>query len=179
MSKNIVVLSGSPRKDGNTDKLTAAFIDGAESSGKKVTLFRVADMKINGCFGCEHCCEEKGVCVQKDDMVSILDALQNADTLVLASPVYYFTITAQLKLALDRTFALNGVRPSVKRTALLMTSGDDDVKVADGAVVMYRNICAFCIWEDAGVIIAGGLHGKDDIVGRNELDKARSLGREI
>ena len=68
MSKNIVLLSGSPRKGGNTDKLAGAFIKGAESAGKSVTLFRTADMTINFCIGCSHCFEEKGVCIHKDDM---------------------------------------------------------------------------------------------------------------
>jgi len=124
MSNSIVLLSGSPRKGGNTDRLAAAFMEGAESAGKTITLFRVADMKIGGCLGCGHCFEEKGVCVQKDDMPEILDALRKADALVLASPVYYFGATAQIKLAIDRTYALLCEKTPIKRAALLMTCGD-------------------------------------------------------
>ena len=105
---NIVLLSGSPRKGGNTDRLAAAFIEGAESAGKSVTLFRVADMKIGGCLGCGHCFEEKGVCVQKDDMVGILNALGKADTIVLASPVYYFSVTAYSRNMRPMNFATCG-----------------------------------------------------------------------
>ena len=90
MSRNIVLLSGSPRKDGNTDKLASAFIEGAESSGKTVKTFRVADMKIGGCVGCKVCFKQGGVCVQKDDMTQIIDVLRKADTIVFASPVYFF-----------------------------------------------------------------------------------------
>ena len=178
-SKNIVLLSGSPRKDGNTDKLAAAFIEGAKSAGKSVTLFRVADMKIGGCLGCNHCFEETGVCVQKDDMPRILDALRQADTMVLASPVYYYTVSAQLKLAIDRIYALISVKTSIKRTALLMTCSESGVKAADGAVVMYNNMRSFSKWEDAGVIIAPGLYKPGAIEGRNELEQARKLGVEI
>jgi multimeric flavodoxin WrbA len=89
MSENIVLLSGSPRKGGNTDRLAVAFIEGAESAGKKVTLFRVADMTIGGCLGCDHCFKEKGVCVQNDDMIMILNALRKADAIVFASPIYF------------------------------------------------------------------------------------------
>ena len=179
MGKNIVVLFGSPRKDGNTDKLTAAFIEGAESAGNTVIMFRAADMTIGGCLGCGHCFEEKGVCVQKDDMQQILDALRKADIMVMASPVYYFGVTAQLKLAIDRTFALFSEKPPIKRAALLMTAGDGGAEACEGAVSMYNKMCAFLKWDAAGVIIAGGLHDKDDITGRDELDTARTLGREI
>ena len=179
MSKNIVVLSGSPRREGNTERLAAAFIEGAEAAGKSVVKFRTADMKIGGCMGCEHCVEEKGVCVQKDDMPRILEALKAADALVLVSPIYYFDLTAQLKLALDRTFALLTVGTPIKAAAFLITCGDDTEKAADGAVTTYRSICAYSKWEDAGVIVATGLHKPGEIEGRIELEKAKALGLEI
>ena len=93
MSKNIVVLSGSPRKNGNTERLAASFVEGAESAGKNVTLFRVADMNIAGCLGCNCCYDGTGICVQKDDAQTILDALKNADAFVLASAIYFSIIS--------------------------------------------------------------------------------------
>ena len=181
MSKNIVLLSGSPRKKGNTDKLAAAFMEGARSAGKTVTLFRVADMKIHGCRGCGHCRAEVGVCVQEDDMLSILDALYKADALVLASPVYYFGVTAQLKLAVDRLFALDAANAPVKRVALLMTCGDARDSVARGAIVMVDEMRDYYGWDTAGVLVAAGFPtgGGIDIEGRGELEQARALGREI
>ena len=179
MSSNIVLLSGSPRKGGNTDRLADAFIDGAKSAGKNVTLFRTADLRIGGCLGCNHCFEEKGVCVQKDDMLQILDALRKADAIVLASPVYYFGVSAQIKLAIDRTYALISEKPPINRAALLMTCGDSSPDAAEGAVLMFDRIRVYSRWDDAGVIIATGLHEPDDIDGRYELARARELGAEI
>ena len=179
MSKNIVVLTGSPRRGGSTDRLTAAFIEGAESAGKKVMSFHVADMNIAGCLGCNYCFGTKGVCVLIDDMRTVLEAIKQADALVLASPIYYFSVSAQLKLAVDRTYALISVGAPVKKAALLVTCGDGSVKAAEGAVVTYKAICSYSKWEDAGIIVAPGLHKPDDIEGRAELDKARELGREI
>lgn len=176
MSENIVVLSGSPREGGNTDRLVAAFIAGAETAGKTVTLFRVADMSISGCLGCQHCFGSNGVCVQKDDMSMILSAMKKADTLVFASPVYYFSLTAQLKLAIDRTYALIKNKPPIKKAALLLTCGDSTAAAAKGSVATYQGICAHSKWEDAGVITAPGLHAPDEIEGRDELEKARELG---
>jgi len=179
MGSNIVLLSGSPRKSGNTDKLAAAFKKGAESAGKKVTLFQVAEMQIGGCLGCGYCFNEKGVCVQEDDMPRVLDALRKADTIVLASPVYFFSVSAQLKLAIDRIFALLSDKPPIKQAALLLTCGDEETIVADGAVVMFNGICSYMKWEEAGVIIATGLHNINEIDGREELEKAAALGKEI
>lgn len=96
MSKHIVVLSGSPRKGGNTERLTEAFIDGAKVAGNHVSLFKVAGLKISGCRGCGYCFKHKGVCVQKDDMPPILDELRKADVLVLTLPVYYFGVSGPL-----------------------------------------------------------------------------------
>ena len=87
---NIVLLSGSPRRGATTDKLTAAFIEGAAAAGNNVTLFNVSDMKIGGCIGCGHCFKQTGVCIQKDDMQVILDALRKAD----ACPTRLFIISA-------------------------------------------------------------------------------------
>jgi len=179
MSENIVILSGSPRMKGNTDILVATFTEGAESAGKKVTLFRVADMKIGGCLGCKYCVENKGVCAQKDDMLQILDALRKADALVFASPVYYFNVSAQLKPAIDRQYALVNDKTPIKRTALLMTCADDTSDTAGGAVAMYKINADYENWDNAGIIIVTGVSGKNDIDGRSELDDANKLGREI
>ena len=179
MSKNIVVLAGSPRKVSSTDRLTAAFTEGAKGAGHTVTTFRVADMNIGGCIGCRHCFQEVCVCVQKDDMQAILDALRKADTLVLASPVYYWSITSQLKCVIDRTYALLKEGSSIKRAALLMTCGNDSGTAADPSIAMFRQICAYLKWQEAGIIVAPRTHAPQDIYGRPELEQAKQLGIQI
>ena len=176
---NVVVLSGSPRKGGNTDRLAAAFAKGAESQGKTVTHFRVADMTIGGCRGCSFCIENHGACVQKDDMPPVLDALRQADAVVFASPIYFFDMSAQLKLAIDRTYALLGDKTPVKRAALLLTCGDKEEVAAEGSIVTYNHILSYQKWDNAGIIVATGLHAMDDIEGYEELERAEKLGREI
>ena len=179
MSKNIVILSGSPRKNGNTDRLAAAFVEGAESAGKNVTLFRVADMNIAGCLGCNHCFDGSGICIQKDDAQTILDALKKADAYVLASPIYFFSLTAQLRLAIDRTYALLSLDVPQQKSALLITCGAGSEKAAEGAIATYRGMCTHSGREDAGIVIATGLHVPGEIEGRAEIEKARALGRVI
>jgi multimeric flavodoxin WrbA len=179
MSKNIVVIAGSPRKVSSTDRLASAFTEGAKEAGHIVTTFRAADMKIGGCLGCGHCFQEVGVCVQKDDMQTILDALRKADTLVLASPVYYWGVTSQLKRVIDRTYALLKEGSSIKHAALLMTCGDDTNAAAEPSVAMFRQICEYLNWQETGVIIVPRIHDSQDIDGRPELEQAKQLGIRI
>ena len=93
MSKNIIILNGSPRKSGNTSALTAAFARGAEEAGNKVTEFHLSSMKINGCIGCwQGGKDPEHPCSQRDDMEQIYPAYREADIVVLASPLYYWSI---------------------------------------------------------------------------------------
>ncbi len=179
MDKNIVVLSGSPRKGGNTDTLAAAFANGAKAAGNSVTLFRTADMSIGGCLGCGHCFLEKGVCVQKDDKPRILDAIHKADTLALASPIYYWSVTAQLKRAIDRLYPLISDKAPIRRAAMLLTCGNENKDVTEGAIFMLDRLCRAYGWDKAGVVTAPGLHEIGDIVGRAELDDAEEFGKSI
>ena len=179
MSQNIIILSGSPRKGATTDRLVDAFVEGAEASGKNVTVYRTADLKIGGCLGCNHCFAEQGVCVQKDDMLPVLEQMRKSDAIVFASPVYYFNFTAQLKLAIDRTYALikEGGAP-IKRAALLMTCGAD-ADAAEPSIATFRKISSLQKWDEAGIVIVPNLHQPDEIVGRAELEQARKLGQSI
>ena len=172
---NIVLLSGSPRKDANTDRLAAAFVRGTESSGNAVTLFRTSDMEIGGCKGCAYCIENPGICIQKDDMTQILDALKNADALVLASPVYFWSVTAQLKLAIDRTYALLRAKAPIKRAALLLTCGSR----TGATIAMFETMCEFSGWENSGVVVASGLRSPDAIDEHVALKEAEELGRSF
>lgn len=179
MSQNIVVLSGSPRKGGNTDTLVEAFITGAVAAGKSVTLFRAAELKVGGCMGCDHCFRETGVCIQNDDMSKVLSAMRQADAVVFASPVYFFGVTAQLKLVIDRLYALlkEGVKP--RRAALLMTCGAPTAEAARASIEMFRQIGQFQKWEEAGVLVAPGMHATCDINGHEILARAEELGLGI
>ncbi len=136
-------------------------------------------MRIGACLGCRHCRKEPGVCIQKDDMGTVLSALLKADAVALTSPLYYYGVSAQLKLALDRTYAILRRDTSIRRAALLMTCGAAESDAADAAVLMFRKIAALQKWEEAGIVIAPRLHEPEEIKGRPELEQARLLGRKI
>ena len=177
VSKNIVVLAGSPRKNGNSEALAAQFKKGAESAGKTVTIFHVAHMQFRGCIGCGYCQKHTGRCVHNDDMTEALAAIENADVLVWASPVYYFSVTGYLKLAIDRLYPLE--IGTTKQLAILLTCADETSDTADGALEIYHSAAAYYEWDKAGVVIATGVADIGDINGHEALEQARKLGQEI
>lgn len=104
--KNILIISSSPRKNGNSQMLCEQFKKGAEEKGHTVTLIRLMEKKIGFCRACDGCMRNGGTCVLNDDMAEILKLFQEADVLVLATPVYFYGISAQMKTFIDRTYPI-------------------------------------------------------------------------
>ena len=182
MSRKIVILNGSPRKKGNTSGLTASFAEGARSVGHEVTEFFLNQMKIHGCLGCfgGHSSKECP-CVQKDDMAAIYPKVKEADVVVLASPLYYWSLSGQLKTAIDRLFALEEgdgqkLRGNGKAGVLLMAAEGDDF--AD-SLQYFNHLMGHLQWKNLGAVLAGGNMADGDIAGKPELQKAFELGASI
>lgn len=182
MSKKIVVLNGSPRKNGNTSALVREFSKGAESTGNTVTVFFLGNMDIHECKGCfgGHSSRECP-CVQKDDMDKIYPVVRESDIVVLATPLYYWNMSGQLRTAVDRLFALeegdgNLLRGNGRASALLMAAegnGFEDV------VLYYDHLMEHLRWKNLGHVLAGGNGDVGDIEGKPELKEAYELGRAI
>ncbi len=182
MGKSIVILNGSPRKNGNTAALINAFTKGAQSAGHTVTELFLSGMDIHGCKGCFGGHSSRDCpCVQKDDMDKIYPAVKNAGVVVLASPLYYWNMSGQLRTAVDRLFALeegdgNLLRGNGRACALLMAAeghGFDDV------LLYYNHLAEHLRWENLGHVLAGGNGDVGDIEGKPELQKACELGKSI
>lgn len=182
MSKKIVILNGSPRKSGNTSALVTAFREGAEGAGHTVTEFFLDKMNIHGCKGCfgGHS-DREYPCVQQDDMNQIYPAVRDCDVVVLASPLYYWTMSGQLRTAFDRLFALeeggkNLLRGNGKSSALLMAAEGHGF---DDAVLYYDHLMEHLHWKNLGHVLAGGNMDVGDIKGKPELQQAYGLGKSI
>lgn len=174
---NILVIAGSPRKGGNTEIMAEAFAQGARENGNSVIVKNAGQMKIGPCMACEYCFAHDGVCVQKDDMVQILEEIDRADMIVFASPVYWFGISAQLKLVIDRLYARvkKGIRP--KQTALLLNAMSNGV--FEAAVTQYKYINNYLKWQDKGVITIAGMAEKGSMKYAPGLKEVIDLGRSI
>ena len=182
MAKRIVILNGSPRKKGNTSELVKAFTRGAESAGHTVTEFFLDSMNIHGCKGCfggrsgrDH------PCVQRDDMDKIYPAVRECDVIVLASPLYYWNMSGQIRTAVDRLFALeegdgNLLRGHGRASALLMAAEGHDF---EDVLLYYDHLMGHLKWNDLGHVLAGGNGDIGDIEGKPEVSAAYELGRSI
>ncbi|WP_094605694.1 FMN-dependent NADH-azoreductase [Sporomusa silvacetica DSM 10669] len=122
MNKNILILSASPRKGGNSETLCDQFAKGAQEVGHTVEKIRLHEQNISFCTGCAACLK-LGHCVQNDDMTAILEKMAQADVIVLATPVYYYTMNAQMKVMIDRTLAGQS-RIQNKEFYLIATAAD-------------------------------------------------------
>lgn len=169
----ILLISGSPRINGNTAAMVKAFEEGAKESGHEVKVFSIAGKKIGGCLGCEYChTKGEGKCIQKDDMEEIYPALSEAEMIVLASPVYYFTLTGQLQQLIHRTYAIE-IPSNVKRMALLLSSGAD--KVYDAAIWQYKAIVDYFKAIDDGIITAFDKQNKSE----EKMEEIQRICKEI
>jgi multimeric flavodoxin WrbA len=181
MGKNILVLTGSPRNGGNTDKLANAFITGAQQAGHTTIKFTTADKYFKGCIDCQTCFSKGSACSIPDDFAKLAPMLEQADMVVFATPMYWFTFPAQLKAAIDKFYSfLIGKRPwKVKECALLVCGGGTDLVTYDGFVKTYRTMADFLQWKDIGVIIVPGLHDKEEIVKTDGLQRAEIFGEKL
>ena len=176
---NILILSGSPRRGGNTELLVEAFVKGA-SQKHHVEVVSVHDYKVNPCMGCNACFKnENNACIQKDDMSLIYDKMAVADMLVIASPVYFYGLSAQLKAVIDRFH--NPIRDTfhIKKTALLLVGAASLPELFDGILAQYRLCLNFFKLEDAGRVLVRGVKDKGDIQNTEAIQKANELGLNI
>ena len=175
---NILIINGSPRKSGNTELLAEAFAKGAAAQ-HHVEIVSVRDYKVNPCLGCNACFKANGICSQKDDMAIIYEKMNQADMLVIASPVYFYSISAQLKAVIDRFH--NPIRDTfhIKKMALLLVGAASLPELFDAILTEYNLCLKFFEIEDAGKVLVRGVKDKGDIKGTSYLDDAYQLGASL
>lgn len=178
MSK-IIVLVGSMRKGGNTDLLAQAFTEGA-SKNNDVEIVSVADYKVNPCIGCNSCfSREENKCFQNDDMSVIYEKLRTADIVVIASPVYFYGVSAQLKAIIDRLHTPMRNEFQIKKLALLLVGAASLPNLFDAIKLQYQMVLDFFHLENIGMVLVRGVKDIGDIEGNKALKEAYELGLSI
>lgn len=179
MSKKVLILSGSPRRGGNSDTLCDRFMAGALEAGNEVEKINVASRKIGYCRACYYCKSHNGACAVKDDMAEILEKMLAADVIVMASPVYFYAIDAQLKALIDRSVA-RWLEFKNKEFYYIMTAAEDSADVMDCTLECFRGF-ARCLEGsvEKGVICGKGVYEKGEIDGHPAMDEAFEMGRSI
>lgn len=176
--KKILVLCGSGRRNGNSEKLADSFIAGAMPNNE-ITKVTLADKKISPCRHCNYCQTHHGECAIQDDMRAIFAALQNNDILVFSSPVYYLDFTAQLKTVIDRTYAESAVGRKIKQSILLSVAGKKEDFVSDCIINSYQRLCDYLGFQSLGIIAAKGFENMSAIDDAPVLRTAFELGQSI
>ena len=181
MGKKIVILNGSPRPNGNTAALIEAFTCGAEEAGNSVDVFLLDSLNIHACKGCYGGGKDAASpCAQKDDMDTIYPVYKEADVVVLASPLYFWNLSGQLRTTFDRLFAVAECNPGYKNpekdcVLLMAAAGSDYAEVKN----YYDGLMGHLNWNSLGAVLAGGVDAIGDIKGKPELEEARKLGASI
>ncbi len=179
MAKKVLILSGSPRKGGNSDTLCDCFMRGAQEAGHEVEKVWVQGKRVAPCLACYYCKDHSGECAVKDDMGEILGKMLAADVIVLASPVYFYSISAQLKAVIDRTVA-RWLEFRDKEFYYIMTAAEDSDTVMDCTLECMRGL-AECLEGsvERGVICGKGVYERGAIEGHPAMAQAFEMGRGV
>jgi multimeric flavodoxin WrbA len=185
MAKYIVVLKGSPREKGNSAALADQVAAGAVAAGAEVESFSLQKMNIQPCNACDACQRNPDrQCILDDDMQLLYPKLRRADAVVVASPVYWFTLSAQTKLCIDRWYAFEGPQGSAlagKQFALVLVYGDTDPYTSGGinAIRTFQDMCRYLRADLAGIVYGSASNLGDVQKQPALLERAYQLGQKL
>lgn len=178
--KKVVVLNGSPRDNGNTAILVDSFVKGA-SENCEVEVISAAKLNISPCKGCNVCFtrDDKTCCV-RDDMDMVMEKLMSADVLIIASPVYFYSISAQLKILIDRLHAPVRNSFSIRKMGLILDGEGKDISVFDSILAMYNAVADWFHLETVGMVFVNGVRNPGDVQNQaDKLEEAYQLGKKV
>lgn len=177
--KHVLILSGSPRKGGNSDLLCDRFAEGAKAAGNAVEKICITEKHIGYCKGCG-VCNTTHRCVQKDDMEAILDKMVNTDVIVLASPVYFYSIDGQLKTLIDRTVP-RYTEIANKDFYYILTAADTETSSLTRSIETLRGFTEDCLPNphEKGILYGVGAWQIGEIKNTPAYDEAYEMGRKV
>jgi len=167
MSKKILVLTGSPNREGNSSKMADAFIRGAERAGHSVTKFETAFQNMRGFTAA----------AEPDDFSKLTPLLNDSDVVAIATPLYWFSFPAQLKAVIDQLDYSESSRMANKDSYLFVSGGETDEGIYEPIQALYRSITEFVNWRDGGVLKIGGADDQGAIEKSGVLEKAEAMGK--
>ena len=179
MSKKIVVLTGSARKGGNSNRMAQAFADAAAAKGHDVKVIDTTALKLNFCHGCETCYKTGKPCSFDDDFNTIADDILTADALVFSAPIYWYSIPSQIKAVIDKcfSFVIGGKTDQFfhKECALITCCEEDDIAVLDGIRIPFERTAALNKWTVVGEVLVPGIYAVGDVDKTDGIAQAAAL----
>ena len=177
--KKVLILEGSPRRNGNSAILSEEFARGAEEAGCDVEKVRITGKKIAGCLGCNGCYRNGGECVQKDDMAEVREKMLAADVIVLASPIYFYSMIAQMKTVIDRSYAFYQQLEG-KTFYFIITCGAPDAAFTETMLASLRGFtCCIPNAKEGGIVLGTGAMEAGEIRSSAAMAEAYQLGRSV
>jgi multimeric flavodoxin WrbA len=179
--KNITVITGSPRAGGNSEALAKAFVEGAREAGHGVFLFESGKKKLAPCLACDNCFSQGQACVADDDFNELAPVLEKADAIVLATPLYWFTFTSQIKIVIDKLYAFLIAQRElkIKEAVLLVCAETGNVEDFQGIITTFKSILDYKKWRNAGILTVPSVYNIGDVNKTDALIKAKELGSKI
>ena len=179
MGKNILVVTGSPRKGGNSDILAEAFIKGAEAAGHTITKFEAGRKHITACKACNRCYSEGSPCIEQDDFNQLAPMIEGADAMVIVTPLYWYTYPTQIKAAIDKLYALLVGQRTVKvRETVLIVCGDSvGTEAFEGIQKTHQEINNLLHWENKGVLIVPEVEEAGAVLKTDFPQQAEEMGK--
>lgn len=179
MAKNVLIISATPRKGGNSELIAQAFANGAKDAGNEVEIISLRDKNLLFCKGCL-ACQKTGRCILKDDAAEITGKMQAADVLVYATPIYYYSVSGQMKTMLDRSNPLYGSDYKFRDIYLLTTAAENAKSTPQIAEQVTKGfVDCFGKARFAGSIFAGGVTNPGDIQNHPALKTAYDAGKAV
>ncbi|HJH49086.1 flavodoxin family protein [Merdimonas faecis] len=181
MNKKVVVITGSPRKNGNSAAMAEAFIKAAEEKGHTVTRFDAAMMNVGGCHACETCFKSGKACSFDDDFNTIAPHILEADDIVFAMPVYWYSIPGQIKNVIDKiySFCVAGKDVAGKGCGLIVCCEEEDMTVLDGVRMPLERSAALLKWHMIGEVLIPGVLNTGDIEKTDGCRQAAELAENL
>lgn len=177
--KKVLILEGSPRPNGNSCILSGKFARGAEEAGHSVETVMVSRKKLSGCLGCNACYRNGGTCVQKDNMEEIRAKMLEADVIVLASPIYFYSMTAQMKTLIDRTYAFFN-QLAGKTFYFIVTCAATDASFTETMLASLRGFtCCVPEAKEGGVVLGIGAMEVGEIRTSAAMQQAYEMGKNV
>ena len=179
MSKKVLVLSASPRKGGNSDLLCDQFMLGTQEAGNQAEKIFLRDKEINYCLACDTCKGNGGICEQEDDMAEVLDKMIEADVIVMATPVYFYTMNAQMKTLIDRTYS-RYTELTDKEMYFIMTAAVQRKEALQRTIEGFRGFnFVLSGAKEMGIIYGTGAWNIGDIKGSKAMSEAYEMGKTV
>ena len=180
--KKVLILTGSPRRGGNSDLMAAAFSEGAREAGHEVTVFEAAHKHIKGCRACDRCFTTGKACVFDDDDYNFLaELLAEADVIAFSVPLYWYTFPTQVKAALDRTYSFFFTNTPLKsrESVLMACAGEDNYTCFEGLVKSYQLMCDYLGLKTHKPRLVPGIYDAGEIKKTDGLTRAKELGKSL